>query len=204
MPKQALTISGSYFYPVMNRPNSSLDGGQVRITDGIPFPPDSVDGLATIGIDSSDGDLKIRFNDGSIQTLAVNTSGSADVILSGTVYVSGSLQIEEQVWSTGGYTYNPTGTSQAVDWTRGNAQRINLGQATGGFTASFTNAKVGASYVLEVQQHPSTPKDVLFSNVKWSDGVKPVTSAASGSLDIYTFYCGLGSIVYGNFGPNFS
>jgi len=67
-----MPISGSYYYPVVQKPQSSLGGGNVQIVDGVPIPSASL-GNAVIYVDSADGDLKIKFSDGTIKTIVVDT-----------------------------------------------------------------------------------------------------------------------------------
>jgi hypothetical protein len=45
---------------------------QLQITDGVS-EPDTLAGKATIYIDSSDGDLKIKFGDGTVKTIVVDS-----------------------------------------------------------------------------------------------------------------------------------
>ena len=68
-----MPLSGSYYYPVVQKPTTSLGGGNVQLVDGIPAPVSASAGSAVIYIDSADGDLKIRFADGTVKTIVVDT-----------------------------------------------------------------------------------------------------------------------------------
>jgi hypothetical protein len=46
--------------------------GSIAIRDGIPAPA-AISGMAVIFVDSSDGDLKVRFGDGTVKTIVVDT-----------------------------------------------------------------------------------------------------------------------------------
>jgi len=48
-------------------------GGQLTIPDGITAPTSNLTGKAIIYIDSADGDLKIRFSDGTVKTITIDT-----------------------------------------------------------------------------------------------------------------------------------
>lgn len=67
-----MPMSGSYYYPVMQRPQASVGGGNLKLVDGVPVPLSS-SGNAVVYIDSADGDLKITFADGVTKTIATDT-----------------------------------------------------------------------------------------------------------------------------------
>lgn len=67
-----MPLSGSYFYPQVQKPQSSIGGGNLKLVDGVPVPSASL-GNAIIYIDNADGDLKIKFADGTIKTISTDT-----------------------------------------------------------------------------------------------------------------------------------
>jgi hypothetical protein len=67
-----MPVSGSYYYPVVQKPQSSVDGGSLRLVDGVPAP-NPVPGKAVLYVDEADGDLKIVFPDGTVKTIATDT-----------------------------------------------------------------------------------------------------------------------------------
>lgn len=67
-----MSVSGSYNYPVMQKPQASLGGATLRLIDGVPAPA-PVSGSAVIYVDEADGDLKIKFSDGTTKTIVVDT-----------------------------------------------------------------------------------------------------------------------------------
>lgn len=67
-----MPLSGSYYYPVVNKPSVSLAGATVDIKDGLPVPA-ILTGSARIFVDQSDGDLKVIFSDGTIKTIVTDT-----------------------------------------------------------------------------------------------------------------------------------
>lgn len=48
------------------------DAGALGILDGITAPGNDADGMALIYVDTADGDLKVRFSDGVVKTLATD------------------------------------------------------------------------------------------------------------------------------------
>lgn len=53
--------------------DSGLDiGGRLYITDGLSAPPTKA-GKAALYIDSADGDFKIKFSDGTVKTIVLDT-----------------------------------------------------------------------------------------------------------------------------------
>lgn len=48
------------------------EGGAVGVTDGITAPA-TVAGIAQIYVDIANGDLKVKFGDGTVKTIVVDT-----------------------------------------------------------------------------------------------------------------------------------
>lgn len=67
-----MPMSGSYYYPVVQKPQASVGGGSIQLVDGVPAASASA-GNAVIYVDSADGDLKIKFSDGTIKTIVIDT-----------------------------------------------------------------------------------------------------------------------------------
>lgn len=67
-----MPTSGSYYYPVMQKPTASVGGGKLALVDGVPSPA-IMSGNAQVYVDEADGDLKIKFADGTVKTIVVDT-----------------------------------------------------------------------------------------------------------------------------------
>jgi hypothetical protein len=52
--------------------SESLVAGRISLTDGVT-PPDATASFAHIYVDIADGDLKVKFGDGIVKTLATDT-----------------------------------------------------------------------------------------------------------------------------------
>ena len=58
----------------------------------------------------------------------------------------------------------------------------------GNRTLNFTNAKPGASYILQVVQDGTGSRTLTWdANIEWAGGVAPTLSAGAGADDIFTF-----------------
>jgi hypothetical protein len=117
----------------------------------------------------------------------------------------GSTKITGQIYSDLPLGLFPTGTTQTVNWNRGNGQTISLQDATGNVTLTFTNPKAGAVYVLKITQRSSvTFRNIVWpAEVKWSGGVLPTISAVSNAVDtVVLFYDGTN--YYANISQNYS
>ena len=156
---------------------------------------DAADGYATlIGADFT-GDVNIQPG---------NLSVGGESHLDGYTIVDSNFAVTGQMIGNSPPTLIPTGTTQTVDFDNGNAQIINLSDATGDVTLTFINAHSGTSYVIKVIQDSAVARDIVWpANVKWAGGVVPVVSAANDSEDIFTFYFD-GSAFYGSVGQNYS
>ena len=51
----------------------SCFAGAIGITDGVSEPSTDADGFALIYVDSGDGDLKIKFSDGTVKVIVADT-----------------------------------------------------------------------------------------------------------------------------------
>lgn len=67
-----MPLSGSYYYPMVNKPQASVGGGQLRLVDGVPAPG-TLTGSAVVYVDEADGDLKVKFSDGTTKTIVTDT-----------------------------------------------------------------------------------------------------------------------------------
>jgi len=51
---------------------ASFSAGTLAITDGVTAP-DTISGKTILFVDTSDGDLKVKFGDGTVKTISVDT-----------------------------------------------------------------------------------------------------------------------------------
>ena len=95
-------------------------------------------------------------------------------------------------------TLTPTGTSQAIDWNKGNVQVINLASATGNVTLTLNNPVAGATYALKVVQGINARNVTWPASVKWPSGTPTVISSSNGAIDLITlFYDGSNYLAFG-------
>ena len=93
---------------------------------------------------------------------------------------TGNTAFSGQVYSALASTLVPTGTTQTVDWSKGNSQVLTLASASGNVTLTMTNPKPGASYILKGIVWPIT--------VLWPDSVTPVVSTSASVVDIVSLF----------------
>lgn len=145
------------------------------------------------------------YADGSINS----TTGSIFLVpadltveVSGIVICSG-LHINGQAHNTIPATMAPAGTTQTIDWDNGNVQVIDLEDASGDVTLTFSNAVAGGSYILKVIQDSAVARNIVWpATVYWPDGVTPVISTGANALDIASFLYD-GTNYFGNIGQNY-
>lgn len=125
----------------------------------------------------------------SVGQLALRKSGGDKVmvITDGTVDAtfSGSLKVEGQIHGAQLSSSVPGGTTQTIDWNQGNVQTLDLEEATGDVTLTFSNPQDSACYVLKIIQDSATARDVVWpAAVLWDDSVTPVISTGGNAVDI--------------------
>jgi hypothetical protein len=62
---EALGAAGKYWFNIFS--------SRMQLLDGVTAPSSTPSGFATIYIDGADGDLKIRFSDGTVKTIVTDT-----------------------------------------------------------------------------------------------------------------------------------
>jgi len=83
-----------------------------------------------------------------------------------------------------------TSSSASIAWDLDNAQSAYHVMTENTTLASPTNMVAGATYVLAVVNHASSPKTLGFNSVyKWITGDDHTIPATNGSKTLFTFYC---------------
>jgi hypothetical protein len=100
--------------------------------------------------------------------------------------VVGNVNINGQIYVDIPTTHLPTGTTQTINWDQGNYQIIDLDSATGNVTLTFTNAKAGAVYSLQVIQGSVTRSLVYPGSIKWEGGTPLVPTSGNDAIDLIT------------------
>lgn len=106
-------------------------------------------------------------------------------------------------------TYTPSGTTQTIDYTAGNAYQLDLESATGDVTITLSNPPATGTYgeiVIRVEQDSSTPRNLTWpASVKWPGGTAPTISTGADAVDIITLRTwDAGTTWYGNFSQDYS
>jgi hypothetical protein len=79
-------------------------------------------------------------------------------------------------------SYDPTGTTQAVDWDY-SMVKLDLGAASGNMTLTFINADIGDAVIIYVVQS-ATARTITWPTVKWpAGGAAPVISPGNDAID---------------------
>ena len=155
----------------------------LKITDGSS-------GLG--GLSALDGYFadEIRVGNGINSGFIVRQDGYVNV--KNDLYVDDQLVIGGQIYPDGYATYIPTGTTQTIDWNRGNSALLNLEQASGDVTLTLNNGEKGASYILEIHQASNAGDAVNIiwppGEVLWAGGVAPTISTSSYAIDSVSLY----------------
>lgn len=71
----SLTVSGGGDVTLSAAANTTLtlaESGTIALTDGITAPGATA-GIAKLYVDTADGDLKVKFGDGTVKTIATDT-----------------------------------------------------------------------------------------------------------------------------------
>ena len=114
-----------------------------------------------------------------------------------------SLTVSGQAVSAQPATLSPASTSQTIDWSLGNCQILSLASGTGDVTVSFLNPKAGGSYIIEIEQHATVPRNVVWPiNVKWPSAAVPVISTGANAVDMVSLYYN-GTYYRGNYGQDY-
>jgi hypothetical protein len=124
----------------------------------------------------------------------------------GYVVVRGDLEVYGQAYSALTTLQTPAADFVTVDWNNGNSQILSLAAATGDVAVTMINARSGASYILEVVQHASAAKNIVWmDNVRFPDSVLPIVSTGSNAIDIFSFfYDGTRDRFFGVQGANYA
>ena len=101
-------------------------------------------------------------------------------------------------------SYTPNGTTQAIDLANNLSHKLDLGSATADVTLTLTGQKLGVSYIIEVTQHSSTARNIVFpSSVDWAGGTAPTISPAANAVDTIVLWWN-GARFRGVYSQNFS
>lgn len=116
-------------------------------------------------------------------TAALSTANALEV--HGSFVVDGSkgqAYVTQQVEAAGA-------TSASLDFDlQGNSIVLDLSASTGTVVTSFANGKTGASYLVKVLQHATTPQLVTWpGSVVWL-GNEPTLTTTAGGFNVLTFY----------------
>ncbi len=113
------------------------------------------------------------------------------------------LNLSKNLALTQAATLSPSGTTQTVDWSNGNWQKLSLASASGNVTVTLSNPIEGALYKLFVIQG-AAPLDIVWpASVKWPQGQAPILSTGASEVDIVTIYFD-GTSYYGDWELDYS
>ena len=142
----------------------------------------------------------------TLNTISGPVTFNDTVTIDGYTSIDDNLAVTGQIIGASPLTLTPSGTTATIDWDDGNAQIIDLSDASGDVTLSFAagSAHPGTSYLLTIIQDVAVARDLIYpSSVIWSSGVVPTISAGSLARDLLSFYYD-GEYYYGNISQNFS
>ena len=119
-------------------------------------------------------------------------SGDGNQMVTGS-YSDHSVTLVKLAKNAGAFQYpttlTPAGTTQAIDWSNGSIQTIDLGSATGDVTlTALSNPLAGGLYRIFVIQG-ATPRDLIWpASVKWPQGQKVILSTTASAVDMIELY----------------
>jgi len=101
------------------------------------------------------------------------------------VYGAGRTSFRGQVYTPPVFLA-PTGITQAIDFNESNIVFLDLGDASGNVTVSFSNPAAGAVYVIAITQSATARTITWPAEVKWQDNTPVVLSTTNDYIDIVT------------------
>ena len=131
----------------------------------------------TLGGATSTGTGGLVRIDGSTLTGVVTVTGP-----------TGSLQVTGQAWSTQPATITTSGTTFTCDFSLGNECTFDAQGSSGNLTATFSNPKAGASYVISLIQGSSARTYTWPGTMKWPSGTAPTVTATNDAVDVISCY----------------
>lgn len=176
-------------------PYTNNDGVNDTIPDGASAPASSIDTYIK--------DLKKAVNERMLDIFGVTFSSSTEQQpskISGAVTFNGTgKQANQPVAAIG----NITGAT-AIDFdVRGNYMTATL---TGNVTFSFSNARVGTTYVLVLQQDGTGGRTITWpAGIRWPGGTAPTPNTTANRVSIFTFVPFSTSVLMGSLvGTNYN
>ena len=121
----------------------------------------------------------------------------------GSAIISGSLQLQGQVYIDIPTTHIPTGTTQTIDWNNGNIQVIDLDSATGNVTLTLSNPQTGGTYSLKLIQGATARNITWPGSMLWEGGTSLILSTGNDDIDLVTMVYD-GTNYLASYGTNFS
>lgn len=85
-------------------------------------------------------------------------------------------------------TLVPVGTTQAIDFSVGSIQKLDLGSATGDVTLTLSNTVAGVVYkIITIQS--ATAIDIIWpTTIKWPQGQKLILTQTNDAIDMVELY----------------
>jgi len=172
-------------------------------------------GTFTVGGNSRIGSESISLQGHTLIQGQGNTSGTTalevenidgDSLL--TVLDNGRSSFISQVGSIQASAITVSANSATFDGDKGNSQPLDLTNATGDITLTFTNLEAGFTYFIEVTQKASSPVDIgtytiAGGSATFPSGTAPVISTGANAVDTLVVYYN-GTDIRVNFSQNYS
>jgi hypothetical protein len=183
-----MPVSGSYFYPQVQSPNSSYPTVDVRL---LSLPPSASSNVGKLFMSAS----VPYFLDPDGNALQLMGS-SATSVITGTVGVLGVIHFGSE------YDNGNTGdASDTIDWNVSNKQKVTL---TGSSTFAFTDPPGACNLTLRmVQDATGNHTGSWPATVKWASSTAPTLSTGSNAIDVVSFYFD-GTNYHGQASTNFA
>lgn len=80
-------------------------------------------------------------------------------------------------------TLTPAGTTQTIDWSTGDVQKLSMASATGDVTVTLTNPVAGRTHKILITQGAGGHNVIWPAAVKWNGGTAPTITGTNGKTD---------------------
>lgn len=150
---------------------------ELNLLDGVTATTAKINYLDVTTLGTSEASKVVTATAGNVVNISGNLNVAADLIVSADMKAASYIETHVTL----------TGTTPTLNCAAGNSFAITL---TGNTTLAFSNVPSGAAYscIFKIIQGTSNYTMTWPAAVKWQDGLDPVLTGGSGSVDVFVLY----------------